>query len=244
MQADRSESELIWFRAERARRGPRPTLSREEITRVAIELADAEGLGAVSIRRIAAKLGAGATSLYWYVSSKDDLHELMVDEVVGKIRLPEPSGDWKNDLREIARAIHATLRRHRWMVLLGIRPVLGPKTRRFGELAPRVFDPLDLDPPTRIRILAAVNNYLYGFVHREIAWEQARQRTGLTRPQWSARLRRHVDDARAQNPAFAEPWEASVDLVSDDAFEFGLDCLLEGVATQLREATKSGQALG
>lgn len=224
------EGGLVWFRPERARRGPRPTLSREEITRVAIELADAEGLEAVSMRRIAAKLGAGATSLYWYVSSKDDLYELMVDEVVGEIRVPEPSGDWQNDLRGIARAVHAMLQDHRWMVLLGIRPVMGPKTRRFGELAPRVFDPLELDSSTRIRILATLNSYLYGFVHREIAWEQARRRRGLTESEWSARLRTYVDQARERDPGFVEPWEASVPLAGEESFEFGLDCVVEGVA--------------
>jgi AcrR family transcriptional regulator len=224
------QRDLIWFRPRRPRRGPRPTLSREEITRIAIELADAEGLDAVSMRRIAAKLGAGATSLYWYVSSKDDLYELMVDEVVGEIRVPEPSGDWQHDLREIARAIHTMLRRHRWMVLLGIRPVMGPRTRRFGEIAPRVFDPLELDASTRIKILATLNNYLYGFVHREIAWEQARHRNGLTEKQWSSRLRTHVGQARQQDPEFAEPWEANVALASEESFEFGLDCFVEGVA--------------
>jgi AcrR family transcriptional regulator len=227
------ESDPIWFRRERARRGPRPTLSREEITRTAIELADAEGLDAVSMRRIAARLGAGATSLYWYVSSKDDLFELMVDEVIGEIEVPEPSGDWRNDLREIARSIHSTLRKHRWMVLLGIRPVVGPKTRTFGETAPRVFDPLGLDDTMRIQILAALNNYLYGFVHRELAWEQVRQERGLTDEQWSARLRGYVERARVEDPHFAEPWEARVTLTSEDSFEFGLDCLLDGVAARL-----------
>jgi AcrR family transcriptional regulator len=204
-----------------------------EITRTAIELADAEGLDAVSMRRIAARLGAGATSLYWYVSNKDDLFELMVDEVVGEISVPEPSGDWRNDLREIARAIHSTLRRHRWMVLLGIRPVVGPKTRRFGELAPRVFDPLGLDDSIRIQILAALNNYLYGFVHRELAWEQVRRQRGLTEKQWSARLRGYVERARVDDPGFAEPWEARVALTSEDSFEFGLDCLLDGVTARI-----------
>lgn len=227
------ETDPIWFRREPARRGPRPALSRVEITRTAIELADAEGLDAVSMRRIAARLGAGATSLYWYVSNKDDLFELMVDEVVGEISVPEPSGDWRNDLREIARAIHSTLRRHRWMVLLGIRPVVGPKTRRFGELAPRVFDPLGLDDSIRIQILAALNNYLYGFVHRELAWEQVRRQRGLTEKQWSACLRGYVKRARVDDPGFAEPWEARVALTSEDSFEFGLDCLLDGVTARI-----------
>lgn len=233
------EAEPIWFRQDRARRGPRPTLSRDEITRVAIELADSEGLDAVSMRRIAAKLGAGTTSLYWYVASKDDLYELMVDEVVGEIRVPESSGVWQEDLRRLAHAIHATLRRHRWMVLLGIRPVLGPKTRRFGETAPRVFDPLGLDHALRVKILAALNNYLYGFVHREIAWEQAREQSGLTQRQWTARLRSYVDRARLDDPDFAEPWEASETLVSDDNLDFGLDCLLDGVAARLAPETGS-----
>jgi AcrR family transcriptional regulator len=208
-------------------------LSREEITRAAIELADAEGLDAVSMRRIAAKLGAGATSLYWYVSSKDDLFELMVDEVVGEIGVPEPSGDWRNDLRAIARTIHSTLRKHRWMVLLGIRPVVGPKTRRFGELAPRVFDPVELEDSTRIHVLAALNNYVYGFVHRELAWEHVRRQRGLTEEEWSARLRGYVERARADDPGFAEPWEARAALTSEESFEFGLDCLLDGVAARI-----------
>ena len=229
-EASPPQHESIWFRPDRARRGPRPTLSRKEITRIAIELADAEGLDAVSMRRIAAKLGAGATSLYWYVSSKDDLYELMVDEIVGEIRVPEPSGDWQHDLREVARAIHAMLQRHPWMVLLGIRPVMGPRTRRFGHFAPRVFDPLDLDAATRIKVLATLNNFLYGVVHREIAWEQTRQRSGLTAEQWSAHVRTHIDEARQRDPEFAEPWEANVALASHESFEFGLDCFVEGVA--------------
>ena len=229
-EASPPQHESIWFRPDRARRGPRPTLSREEITRIAIELADAEGLDAVSMRRIAAKLGAGATSLYWYVSSKDDLYELMVDEIVGEIRVPEPSGDWQHDLREVARAIHAMLQRHPWMVLLGIRPVMGPRTRRFGDFAPRVFDPLDLDAATRIKVLATLNNFLYGVVHREIAWEQTRQRSGLTAEQWSARVRTHIAEARQRDPEFTEPWEANVALASQESFEFGLDCFVEGVA--------------
>jgi AcrR family transcriptional regulator len=227
------EGDPIWFRRERAQRGPRPTLSREEITRAAIELADAEGLDAVSMRRIAAKLGAGATSLYWYVSSKDDLFELMVDEVVGEIEIGEPSGDWRKDLREIARAVHAALRSHRWMVLLGIRPVVGPKTRRFGETSPRVFDALGLDDSVRIEILAALNNYLYGFVHRELAWEQVRRQRGLTEEEWSARLRGYVAEARVDDPDFAEPWEARVALTSEASFEFGLACLLDGIAVRI-----------
>jgi len=84
---------------------------------------------------------------------------------------------------------------------------MGPRTRGFGELAPRIFDPLDLAPEIRIRILAMLNNFLYGFVHREIAWSPTRERTGLTAEQWSTRVRSHVDRERQEDPDFAEPWE-------------------------------------
>jgi len=111
-----------------------------------MELADEEGLDAVSMRRIAAKLGVGATSLYTYVSRKEDLYELLCDEVVGEIPLPnEPSGDWRSDLRQIARDTHAVLRRHKWTVLLGIQPGLGPKTRRYSQAVFASLDALALD---------------------------------------------------------------------------------------------------
>jgi AcrR family transcriptional regulator len=227
------ERELIWFRRPRGRRGPQPTLSRDEITRVAVEVADAEGLEAVSMRKLAARFDSGATSLYWHVVSKDDLYELMVDEVIGTIELPEPSGDWQADLRRIALASYEAYRRHRWAVLAGIQPGLGPKTRRFGEVALRAFDPLDLDLSTRINVLAALNNYIFGFIHRETAWAQLRERSGLDDERWEARLQAFLDEASGQDAGMAEQMATRFALVSEESFEFGLDCLLEGVAAHV-----------
>jgi AcrR family transcriptional regulator len=229
-----SEQDLIWLRPPRAPRGQRPTLSREEITRAAVHLADAEGLRAVSMRRIAGKLGAGATSLYWYVSSKEDLYELMADEVIGEIPLPErPSSDWRASLRAIAHNTHAVLRRHPWTVLLGIQPGLGPKTQRYGAAALAAIDGLGLDPATQLNILAMLNNYLFGFVHREVAWDQLRQRSGLTHEQWTSRLRGHVEQAAHQDPDLAEQIAARLELHGDQSFEFGLECLLDGIVVRV-----------
>jgi AcrR family transcriptional regulator len=238
------EQDLIWLRPARAPRGPRPTLSREEITRAAVKLADADGLRAVSMRRIAAKLGAGATSLYWYVSGKDDLYELMADEVIGEIRLPERlTGDWRTDLRTIARDTHAVLRRHPWTVLLGIQPGLGPKTQRYGRAAMAAFDGLGLDVATKINILAVLNNYLFGFVHREIAWNQLRERIGLTVEEWAARLRSYVERVGDQDPELAEQMSARMELHGDESFEFGLECILDGVAARV-SGISAGEAAG
>ena len=115
-------------------------------------------------------------------------------------------------------------------MLLGIQPGLGPKTRRYGQTALSILDDLGLDVRTRVNILAALNNYVFGFIHREIAWEQTRQRSGLTDEQWSAHVRTHIDEARQRDPEFAEPWEANVALDNRESFEFGLDCFVEGVA--------------
>src|SRR5579875_873513 len=91
-------------------------LSREQIVRAAIDVADAEGADAISMRRIARELNAGTMSLYWHVSSKEELLDLMLDAIDGEMEVPEPSGDWRADLRAIARGIRTGLLRHRWVM--------------------------------------------------------------------------------------------------------------------------------
>lgn len=228
---------LIWLRPERASRQPptdRPALDRAAITRAAITLADEHGLDGVSMRRVAEQLGAGAMSLYWYVSSKEDLHELMFDEVVGEIRLPRKwSGDWRADLATAARASHRTLRRHPWVMLLGVQPGLGPKTQAWGRSCLSVFADHDLEMNTKVNILGAINNYIFGFLHREVAWEQLRQRSGRTTDEWANRLADYSQDVAASEPDIAEQITSRFKLHSDASFEFGLTCMLDGIAAQL-----------
>ena len=107
-----SDAHSVWL-VGLAPRQPPSAFSLAEITQAAIGLADRSGLQAVSMRRIAARIGSAPTSLYWYFSDKNQLYELMVDAVIGEIELPErPSGDWRADLASIAWATRATLRRH------------------------------------------------------------------------------------------------------------------------------------
>jgi AcrR family transcriptional regulator len=207
-----------------------------------MELADAEGLDAISMRRIAGKLGSSATSLYSYVSSKDDLYELIVDAVIGDIRLPSLTGEWRTDLRAVARNTHAALRRHRWMVLVGIQPGLGPKTQRYGQTALGALAGLNLDLRTCTNILATLNNYLFGVVHREVAWEQARQRSGLSSRQWTARQRRYLEQVVDQDPDVAQHVEARLELAGDATFDFGLECFLDGVAALIARARGDASA--
>ncbi|MGH3150770.1 MAG: TetR/AcrR family transcriptional regulator [Streptosporangiaceae bacterium] len=224
----------VWFRPAAAARQPAPAFSRDEIARAAIDLADQGGLEAVSMRRIAARIGSAPTSLYWYVSNKDELYELMIDAVLGLIPVPDqPSGDWRGDLTAIARAARATLSAHPWFAQLGIHPVAGPQTLRFSALSLRSFEGLGLDPDTETNILGAVNNYVYGFVQREAAWQRL-----AARPEPAAAPR----DAQPAETGGAGPYTISAEhlavrtkLHGDASFEFGLDCLLDGIADRIAQ---------
>jgi len=229
--------DLIWARRGRVARERRPALSREQVVEAAIELADERGLEGMSTRRIATRLGAGATSMYWHVPSKDDLHELMFDAAMGELHLPgRPSGDWRADLRVLARLMHALFTRHRWLVLLGIQPGIGPNTRRYGEFGIAALAGLGIGREAAVGVLAMVNNYVFGFAHRETAWEQLRRRAGFTEQDWAQRLDRYLAQTRPQDPELARDIETRMRLASQDSFDSGLECLIEGIAVCLGQA--------
>src|SRR5690349_9083372 len=109
----------------------RHPLSRDRVLDAAIAFADAEGLEALSMRKLAQALGVEAMSLYNHVSSKADLVEAMVDRVVGEIELPDPAGDWEAAVRTCAVSAHEAFLRHPW----ACGPALGPGSMPTGETA-------------------------------------------------------------------------------------------------------------
>src|SRR5437016_6689746 len=115
------------MRPERPARGPQPSHSRDEIAAAAVAIADAEGIEAVSMRRVAAEIGAGTMSLYRYVPRKEDLVDLMIDQVSAEQLAPDPTGDVRADLVEAARRQRALIHRHPWLVqALRTTPSPGP----------------------------------------------------------------------------------------------------------------------
>jgi AcrR family transcriptional regulator len=239
-----TDFDLIWVRPHRGAGAKRPALSRDQVVRAAIEFADEEGLEAMSMRRIAARLGAGTTSLYWHVPSKDALYELMFDAVMGEIDLPERLTDnWREDLRALARSDHVLFQRHPWLILLGIQPGIGPNTQRYADFGVRILETsLHLQEEDGVNALAVVNNYVFGFAYRETAWDQLRRRSGFTDKQWQERLGRYLAQAKKQDAALARALEARLRLVGDDSFEFGLDCVLEGIAARFGlDRTRKGR---
>src|SRR5262245_39701233 len=182
--------EPIWLRPVRQPQSQRPSLTREQIVRAAIELADAEGLEALTMRRLATKLGAGAMSLYWHIPNKDDLLDLMLDAAFGEVDLPErPSGDWRADLRLYAHHMLGVLRCHTWLPpLISSRPLPGPNALRHVEVFLSDLDGLGLDVNTIGGILSTMDAYVDGFAQREAASEEVRRRAGMTEAEWQVSL--------------------------------------------------------
>jgi AcrR family transcriptional regulator len=127
MTAAEEPAASIWMRPERSAFGRPAQWSRAEITEVALRVADAEGLDAVSMRRVAAELGTGAASLYRYVETREDLLDLMTDAAGAEYELAPPTGDWLADLVAFGEQARVIFRRHGWLAGLAMtRPVIGP----------------------------------------------------------------------------------------------------------------------
>jgi AcrR family transcriptional regulator len=237
---------------ERARaRGPHgwerraASLSRDEIVRAAIAVADADGADAVSMRRIARELNAGTMSLYWHISSKEELLDLMLDFVEGEPELPEPSGDWRAHLQTIARSTRGAVQRHPWVMdFMGGRPPSGPKAFRNLERSLTAIEGLDLDKATAMNVLMTVGTYVMGAVLRErqeMRRERDRDRdfAELSDADKEAILSKFVEGLRASGryPHLSQMIEDGFDPdapeTRDQRFEFGLELVLDGIGALL-----------
>lgn len=162
--------EPIWLRPEHAALGRPAERSRAELTAAAVELADQEGLDAVSMRRVATHLGTGAASLYRYVAGRDDLLDLMTDAVSAAYDLPEPTGDALADLLEVARQARRIMLDHPWLAtLVTTRASLGPAGVDLLEHVLAVLDGRPADGPTKLETFATLIGTVATFVRNEQA---------------------------------------------------------------------------
>ena len=224
MTTDRPE--LIWLRPERSARGPAPAHSRAAVAAAAIALADAEGLAGVSMRKIAASLGAGTMSLYNYVPKKEQLFDLMLDAVAGEWELPDaPSGDARADLMEFARQGLLAMRRHLWVPgLVLTRPTIGPNSLRCTEYFLAVMAANDQPAETKMELFAILNSSICTFAQ----WEANQGAQGGIE-QWNAELITYLATAAASGDyphlarTFAESAGRVPDLDPDGIFARGMD---------------------
>ena len=206
------------------------------ILATAIDIADAEGLTAVSMRRIAIELGVATMALYRHVRGKQNLLLLMADTIMGQAPFPEnrPPG-WRAQLELVARLQWAGYRRHPWLarIVSMTRPMVMPEGMKHTEWALAAVDGLvpGLDPNTMLHLVVNLFAYVRGCAMNVEMELEAEQDTGLTDEQWldAQTVRFEGVLASGHFPQLARIFQApGVDLDIDTLFDFGLQRLLDG----------------
>lgn len=223
----------VWDRPEPPTR-PVP-LDRRQILTAAIALADEGGLEAVSLRKVAARLDAGPMRLYGYIATKDQLFDLMIDEVHAEMLPDQPPGDWRQTLHTLAHRTRQAALRHEWLAdLLGGRPTLGPNGLAVTEAKLAALDG-HTDTDTALRAAETISAYVTGAIRREIADRRAERATGQSKPDWQRANGPHVTRmlATGRFPALAKAVHDGTHQDPETTFSTGLDWILDAVAAKL-----------
>jgi AcrR family transcriptional regulator len=232
---------LLWRHrtARRATTGRPPRLTVDDVVAAGIAIADAEGLAAASMARVAARLGVATMTLYTYVPSRSDLVELMVDDVLGGRRLPGPGDErpenWRDQLRLYADRTIAMYREHPWLSHVSrVRPPLGPGMLRESEY---VLSALGAVPVERRNTAAVtITMFVTAAARHEGENAQLRRASGQSNDAWwgqRGQLWEQWFDVE-QHPAMTQLWNAGgfnlgPDQQAADAFAHGLRLILDGI---------------
>jgi AcrR family transcriptional regulator len=240
--SERLQAFDLWMRKAPSQR--RPRFTRDDIAGTAIHIADTEGFDALSMRRIAAELGAGTMTLYHYVRTKDELLSLVVDAVMGEVVIPdtEPVPDnWREALALIAHRTRDTLERHPWILDISDDPPIGPNSVRHFDQTLQAVSSLDATLPEKFDIFSAVDEYVFGYClhHRNNV-------QGGDEPPFDEGMLAYVTDliATGEYPALAaladeqgleNAWFMIEQHVRDGGrFDRNLERLLDGIEAGLR----------
>jgi AcrR family transcriptional regulator len=153
---------LIWARPEPGER--RPRFNRDQIAAAALRIADTEGFDAVTMKRIAAELGAGTMTLYYYVRTKADVVALMHDEILAGLLIPpdELPAHWRDAVAAIARRTRAVLLEHPWSLATLTDAQFGPNAMRHIEQSLAALEGTGLAPRHRLALMGMVDDYVAG----------------------------------------------------------------------------------
>lgn len=244
--------ELLWGTGDRPSRGPKPGLTLDRIVTAAIAVADAEGLSAVSMRRISTELGTGTMSLYRYVPGKAELLDLMLDRVLGEPLSAEPDhpaadqpvpadrpvpGDWRGAIDTMARTYLDNLGRHPWLLKINqARTVLGPSALRGLELSLTALRSMGLRDPELIGVIITVNSFVEGLARTRADAAEAVAQTGLSDEEFWENQRPYLERAMLSG-AYPTMAGMSEDTFSADFdhFTFGLRRLIAGFEALVTE---------
>jgi AcrR family transcriptional regulator len=222
-------------------RGRRPTLTVERIVAAAIATADADGLAAASMHRVAKELGAGTMTLYTYVPGKAELVDLMVDDVLVERRLPGPGeprpADWREQVALYADRTREAYRNHPWLCEVSrVRPPLGPGQLAGQEYLLSIVDGLGLPPAQAVAAANGIGTYIDANAALGAENTRLERSTGQSTEAWwhqrsSFWENYFVVDA---HPSINRVWlgggfDQTAEAQGDAAYEFGLRRMLDGI---------------
>ncbi|MEU6991683.1 TetR/AcrR family transcriptional regulator [Streptomyces sp. NPDC046465] len=240
--------EAAWGLRERPSKGPKRGLSVDRIVATGIAVADSEGIGAVSMGRVAKELGVSTMSLYRYVSAKDELYVLMQDTATGPPPVrPASAVGWRAGLAWWAREQRALFRRNLWLLRIPVSsPPATPHGLAWMERGLEVLDGSGLDGGRRISVMMLVGGYVRNEVSLMSDLDAAMRAEGLTPDEVMRRYARTVGALTSADPdrypelrrllATGALGEADA---GDAEFEFGLERVLDGVAVLVGRQSES-----
>ncbi|WP_410656125.1 TetR/AcrR family transcriptional regulator C-terminal domain-containing protein [Amycolatopsis sp. lyj-112] len=218
-------------------------LSRERVVKAAIRIADAEGIRALSMRRVASGLGVATMALYRHVTAKEELILEMADLALGEIRLPpDPPSGWRAQLELMARAQWALFRRHPWLAqaLSITRPQPLPNLLHHADWATRALSGHGLPSSTIMYAHITIFNHVRGIALNFEAEAESESGTAISADTWLAEHEPILWDlvSGGRFPNFADvASRAPFDYDLDTLFEFGLQRLLDGYAVLLAKSS-------
>ena len=230
---------LLWEGTEKPKRGPRQKVELSALVAAAIEIADTEGLGAVSTRRVAEKVGISPMSFYTYIPGKAELLDLMLDTVSGTEIGDVPQFDpaqWRANLTQMAFGLRDFYLRHPWVIELAThRPVLGPGTMAAYEFALRAVDGLGLTPVEMDMMVSTIGALATGAARPQAQAKKVREATGLTDDEWWYKIEPYLSTrdfspypvTNRIGPIIGELYGLGD---PDMSFKFSIDRLLDGFA--------------
>ena len=243
--------DLLWG-VHRRRRGPKPSLSGEQVVTTAIRIADRDGLGGLSMRRLADELGITAMSLYGYVPSKAELLDVMADRAYGEIAAARDSApsrqapSWQERLALLAEQHWTVLLSHPWLLQIAAsRPLLGPNMTGFYDAELAAVDGLGLTDIDMDLIASLLDDYVRGTARGAVEAAEAQARTGVSDQQWwqtyGPLLADVLDPARYPTAvrvggAAGAEYGAAHDAAR--SFRFGLQRIIDGIALFVGQASR------
>jgi AcrR family transcriptional regulator len=216
-------------------------LTRERVLAGALEVADAEGLDALTIRAIALKLGVKPMSIYYYVAGKDEILDELVDLVFQEIELPLPGHDWRAEMARRSNSARAVLRRHRWAIgLLESRRSPGPANLRHHDAVLATLRAAGFSAAMTAHAYALIDSYVYGFALQEasLPFEGPGGVSDVAGP--ILELMAAGEYPHLADMATSYYLQPGYDF--GDEFRFGLDLILDGLARS--HAATAGRTAG